>query len=58
MGVRFIGWIDGNTTKLVVMGPNMMTGITLVDLATGEISLSPSGPNPVLIVSWSLDTSG
>jgi len=46
--------VDGDTTKLVCMGPNPAIGIVFIDLDTGEVT-SGIGPSPMLIVSWWLD---
>jgi hypothetical protein len=46
--------VDGNTTKLVFVGPNPAIGIAFIDLDSGEITLG-IGPKPMQIVSWWLD---
>ena len=46
--------VDGNTTKLVFVGPNPAIGIAFIDLDSGEVTLS-IGPNPMQLVSWWLD---
>ena len=46
--------VDGNTTKLVFVGPNPAIGIAFIDLESGEITLG-IGPNPMQVVSWWLD---